>query len=81
MHFELIDDEQDLSDVSEEDFQNVQSQQQSNCGSAKTKHVNPDIAKMMDLRNAGKTDDEIAADMKCSRQTVYRKLGPKNPKT
>ena len=29
----------------------------------------------------GKTADEIAADMKCSRQTVYRKLGPKNPKT
>lgn len=81
VHFELIDDEQDLSDVSEEDFQNVQSQQQSNCGSANTKHVSPDIAKMMDLRNAGKTDDEIAADMKCSRQTVYRKIGPKNPKT
>lgn len=81
VHFELSDDEQDLSDVSDEDLQNVQSQQQSNCGSANTQQVDPDIAKMMDLRNAGKTDDEIAADMNCSRQTVYRKIGAKNPKT
>jgi hypothetical protein len=43
--------------------------------------VNPDIVKMMDLRNAGKTDKEIAEIMGCSRETVYRKIGPKNPKT
>jgi orotate phosphoribosyltransferase-like protein len=34
----------------------------------------------MNLRNAGKTDDEIATEMNCSRQTVYRKIGAKNPK-
>lgn len=85
-HFELIDDEH-LDDPSDENLQNMQSQQQTNFGSsnstsnsANTQQVDPDIVKMMDLRNAGKTDDEIATEMNCSRQTVYRKIGPKKPK-
>lgn len=87
VHFELVDDGQNLVDSSDENLQNEQSQQHTNSSSSNstssssnTQQVNPDIVKMMNLRSAGKTDDEIAKEMGCSRETVYRKIGPKNPR-
>lgn len=87
VHFELVDDGQNLADSSDENLQNEQSQQHTNSSSSNstssssnTQQVNPDIVKMMNLRSAGKTDDEIAKEMGCSRETVYRKIGPKNPR-
>ena len=87
VHFELVDDGQNLVDSSDENLQNKQSQQHTNSSpsnstssSANTQQVNPDIVKMTNLRSTGKTDVEIAKEMRCSRETVYRKIGPKNPR-
>ena len=87
VHFEVIDVEQNLDDSSDENLQNIQSQQHTNPGpsnstyaSANTQQVHPDIVKMMDLRNAGKKDKEIATIMGCTRETVYRKIGSKKPR-